>query len=81
MPVLYMASKCHRRFVGLGAALAALLWAYDSTALQEDTVLFLGDSLTAGLGLSPQEAFPALIQERVDDAWLAVPRGQRWKKR
>ncbi len=56
-----------KRFVGLAAALAILLWAYDGTALQENTVLFLGDSLTAGMGLSPQEAFPALIQERVDE--------------
>ncbi len=56
-----------KRFVGLAAALAALLCTYDGTALQGDTVLFLGNSLTAGLGLSPQEAFPALIQERVDE--------------
>ena len=34
-------------------------------------VLFLGDSLTAGYGLSSDEAFPALIQQRIDDAGLA----------
>lgn len=27
-------------------------------------ILFFGDSLTAGYGLSPQQAFPSLIQER-----------------
>jgi len=30
----------------------------------------LGDSLTAGLGLKPQEAYPAVLQERVDAAGL-----------
>lgn len=30
------------------------------------TVLFFGDSITAGNGLVPEEAFPALIKERVD---------------
>jgi len=30
------------------------------------TVLFLGNSLTAGYGLTPQQAFPALIQAKID---------------
>ena len=34
------------------------------------TVVFLGTSLTAGLGLEPEEAFPALLQERIDSAGL-----------
>src|SRR5262245_51331400 len=29
-------------------------------------VVALGDSLTAGLGLSSEQAFPALLQERID---------------
>src|SRR5690606_5004751 len=29
-------------------------------------ILFLGDSLTAGYGLSPEEAYPALIAERFE---------------
>jgi acyl-CoA thioesterase-1 len=29
-------------------------------------VVVLGDSLTAGLGLPPQEAFPALLQRKID---------------
>jgi len=33
-------------------------------------VVFLGDSLTAGYGLTAEEAFPALIQERIDAAGL-----------
>ncbi|HXV86938.1 MAG TPA: arylesterase [Gemmatimonadales bacterium] len=34
-------------------------------------VLFLGTSLTAGLGVSPEEAYPALIERRVDSAGYA----------
>ncbi len=29
-------------------------------------ILFLGDSLAAGYGLDPEQAFPALIQEKID---------------
>lgn len=32
----------------------------------EKVILFFGDSLTAGYGLELEEAFPALIQERLD---------------
>ena len=38
---------------------------------RRSTVVFLGTSLTAGLGLEPEEAFPALIQERIDSARLS----------
>jgi acyl-CoA thioesterase-1 len=34
-------------------------------------VLFLGTSLTAGLGLSEAEAYPALVQQKIDSAGLA----------
>src|SRR3954451_11219480 len=33
-------------------------------------VLFLGTSLTAGLGLDPDQAYPALIQQKIDSAGL-----------
>jgi len=33
-------------------------------------VLFLGNSLTAGYGLAAEQAFPALIQQRIDAAGL-----------
>jgi acyl-CoA thioesterase-1 len=33
-------------------------------------VVFLGTSLTAGLGVAPELAFPSLIQERIDRAGL-----------
>lgn len=34
------------------------------------TVVFLGDSLTAGLGVQPAEAFPALLAEKIRTAGL-----------
>ncbi len=33
-------------------------------------IVFLGDSLTAGLGLNPEESIPSLIQARLDAAGL-----------
>ncbi|MBA3259512.1 MAG: arylesterase [Gemmatimonadales bacterium] len=33
-------------------------------------IVFLGTSLTAGLGLDPEQAFPALIQRKLDSAGL-----------
>jgi len=34
------------------------------------TILFFGNSLTAGLGVEPDEAFPALIGEKIDSVGL-----------
>lgn len=34
-------------------------------------MVFIGDSLTAGYGLDPDEAYPALIQKKIDSAGLA----------
>jgi acyl-CoA thioesterase-1 len=33
-------------------------------------ILFLGTSLTAGLGVDPEDAFPALVQREIDGAGL-----------
>lgn len=33
---------------------------------KDNTILFFGDSLTAGYGIKLEEAFPALIQQRLD---------------
>ena len=33
-------------------------------------IVFLGTSLTAGLGLEPEQAYPALIQRKIDSAGL-----------
>lgn len=42
------------------------------TAQQNDSkrILFFGDSITAGLGVDKQQAFPALIQDRIDSLGL-----------
>ena len=37
---------------------------------QMKTILFFGNSLTAGYGLDPSEAFPALIQQKIDSLGL-----------
>jgi acyl-CoA thioesterase-1 len=34
------------------------------------TIIFFGNSLTAGYGLDPSEAFPALIQQKIDSTKL-----------
>jgi acyl-CoA thioesterase I len=39
-------------------------------AVSAPTVMFLGTSLTAGLGLDPAQAYPALIQAKIDSAGL-----------
>lgn len=49
------------------ATLAVLIGA----APQPKIILFLGDSITAGYGLEPSHAYPALIQARID--------AKRWK--
>jgi acyl-CoA thioesterase-1 len=50
------------RAPGAGGSPAA-----DSTPV----ILFLGTSLTAGLGVDPEEVYPALIQRRLDSLGLA----------
>jgi acyl-CoA thioesterase-1 len=37
-----------------------------TTVTKKKTIVFFGNSLTAGYGLSPDEAFPALIQKKID---------------
>ena len=47
-------------------------------AAAERTIVFYGDSLTAGYGLDPDEAYPALIQRKLTEAglpWRAVNAG------
>ncbi len=52
---------------GAGGAVAAPAAAQ---ARDAHTVLFVGTSLTAGLGLDPDSAYPALIQRKIDSAGL-----------
>jgi len=40
------------------------------SSAKEKTIVFFGNSLTAGYGLSPEQAFPALIQKKIDSLGL-----------
>jgi acyl-CoA thioesterase-1 len=41
-----------------------------SAADDRPVILFVGTSITAGLGLDPSEAYPGLVQEKIDAAGL-----------
>ncbi|YCM44574.1 arylesterase [Verrucomicrobiaceae bacterium 227] len=54
---------------GTGSAILA-----EETPNANDTpkrIVILGDSITAGYGLDPKEAYPALLQEKIDAAKLS----------
>src|SRR3954451_21555398 len=54
-----------------GAALAlSLAVIFAQTTSTPKTVVFLGDSLSAGYGVKPAEAFPALIGDKIREAGL-----------
>jgi len=61
----WMVALCLWLVPGLGAA-------------ETRSIVFFGDSLTAGYGLDPGEAFPALVQKKLDETgrpWRAVNAG------
>lgn len=63
-----------RSLAALGLFVALALGAAAATR----TVLFYGDSITAGYGLDPDEAYPAVIQRQIDAAkldWKVVNAG------
>lgn len=41
------------------------------TVAKNKTIVFFGNSLTAGYGVDPSEAFPALIQKKIDSLQLS----------
>ena len=41
-----------------------------ATTTKKKSIVFFGNSLTAGYGLSPEQAFPALIQKKIDSLGL-----------
>lgn len=71
--------KGQSRGAGAWAVFATLvLFAGGLTAAERRTLVFFGDSLTAGYGLDPAEAYPALIQQKIDAAgrpWRVVNAG------
>ncbi len=58
--------------MGLITASGALLFAQEAPIATETEkrIVILGDSITAGYGLDPSEAYPALIQEKIEAAKL-----------
>lgn len=62
----------------MGKVLAATLiflagpcsWVSAETALATKRIVFLGNSLSAGAGVSPKQAFPALIADKIRDRSL-----------
>lgn len=49
-----------------------------AAAAEQKTIIFFGDSITAGYGLDPDEAYPALIQRKLDATgrpWRVVNAG------
>jgi len=58
--------------IGLLIASTAILIAEEApkATASEKRIVILGDSITAGYGLDPKEAYPALLQKRIADAKL-----------
>jgi acyl-CoA thioesterase-1 len=48
----------------------AILCAQSALASERKTLLILGDSLSAGYGIDPEQAYPALLQKKVNAAGL-----------
>jgi acyl-CoA thioesterase-1 len=56
--------------IALGVSVFSPLIFAETPAPASKTVVFLGDSLTVGLGVQPSEAFPALVAEKIRAAGL-----------
>jgi len=56
--------------VAASATVPASQAASATTADPRPRIVILGDSVTAGLGLQPGQAYPALLQQRVDEEGL-----------
>ena len=53
-------------------ASVARVSAGDTSTSSGPRVLFIGTSLTAGLGLEPEQAYPALVQQKADSAGTPI---------
>lgn len=51
--------------------LGVLLFTSISYGQSKKNILFFGDSITAGYGLETEQAFPAMIQEKIDSLGLS----------
>jgi len=54
------------RFIGRAVSLLILFSVLSGATANEPVILFLGDSITAGYGLELTQAYPALLQEKID---------------
>ena len=50
--------------------LSATAVAQQPAAAEKKTIVFLGDSLSAGSGVKPQQAFPALVGDKIRERGL-----------
>ena len=66
-------SKYFFRFICSSLVCFGLLISLSSANIQDakKRIVFFGDSITAGYGLSPDQAFPALIQQKLDSNDMA----------
>ncbi len=61
-----------------GTVILALWLATGLGAAELKTIVFFGDSITAGYGVDPDEAYPAVIQRKIDETgrpWRVVNAG------
>ena len=66
---MFNGSKQYRRrraLIYLSILSILLLPSHTFAATPQKVILFLGDSITAGYGLEPSQAYPAIIQEKID---------------
>jgi acyl-CoA thioesterase-1 len=68
--VLLMAAGCNRAARESEPAERKADASAAPAADQRPKIVVLGDSLTAGLGVAPAEAFPAVLQRRIDAAGM-----------
>ena len=62
----------------ISVLLVCFLWTGQALAAEIKTMIFIGDSITAGYGLDPDEAYPALVQKKIEAAslpWRVVNAG------
>lgn len=65
-----MIKWCLPTIVTVVASIAVLVAQAEGAQSEGKTVLFFGDSITAGFGIDPDQAFPALIQKKItEEGW------------
>ena len=67
---LSVVAGCKNKEASQDSAIQAQTVTASENKAPKKTILFFGNSLTAGYGLEPEEAYPALIQHRIDSLGL-----------